>query len=286
LIPDYETDSADLTVAAPVAAPSFRVMSYNVRYVTSDDKSKWSWKERKKSVLNRINTHNPDIIALQEVETTGAEKYLRKALTTNYSVFDGPTNESKLTFYRKGRFERVPDKRGALKLPSKSGECDKDRTVDWIVLFDLATSKEVLVLNAHFENGDACDSVRMKSAETINSFLLGRSKAQVIVLGDLNVNSNADPKKTDDKTVKKLTQSPKAPSLVDYDYNFNTLDTPTYNGAWKGSCKEGCKRRLDYMFYSGTTLSASGYTVDTALNSKGITPSDHHPVIATFTPVP
>ena len=180
-------------------------------------------------------------------------------------------------FYRRDRFRRLVE--GSFWLSEKPETPGTTfhtrpgavpRIASWVKLADKSTSRELFILNMHWDNES--EPARRKSAELVRARLAALANGlPTIVMGDFNAHE-------DSAEVKVLT-SEAAPRLVD-SYRKVHLerkpDEATYSN-WEG-ITDGS--RIDFILVSESFKPTAAEIVRTAY--EGRWPSDHYPVTATL----
>jgi endonuclease/exonuclease/phosphatase family metal-dependent hydrolase len=119
-----------------------RVMSFNIRQAKAQD-GKNHWDQRKDLVVELLQTHDPDIVGLQEALRTQLD-YIRNALPGYHEVGEGhggmTAGEYSAILYRSERFE--VDESGTFWLSSTPERVSKDwgnevfRICTWVRLIE------------------------------------------------------------------------------------------------------------------------------------------------------
>jgi endonuclease/exonuclease/phosphatase family metal-dependent hydrolase len=260
------------------------VMSYNIRLDTKADGVN-QWGNRIEKVSDLIKKHNPDLLGVQEAlhnQMMDLQKNLPDYQFVGVGRDDGKEKgEYSAIFYKKDKFDvlnqntfwlsETPEVPG-----SKSWDAAITRVVTFATLKEKSTGKSFIYANTHFDH--IGKEARKQSANAIKYMLLGFIKGY-----------------TNDKSEKEI------PILVSGDYNSEPKDEPYLNmingqqlvltdarpasdltGTFCGFevGKIEC-RTIDYIFYSAQ-WKASNYKVIQDHDGK-FYPSDHLPVMATFT---
>lgn len=176
------------------------VMSYNIRYDTSDDGQN-AWQHRRDTVVDSIGTHEPDLLGVQEALSHQFEHL--KAELPDYSWYgvgrdDGQdTGEFVPIGYRAARFSlsdegtrwlsESPDTPG-----SKSWGAYCPRITSWVELESQGRGPTITFFNTHFDHRSAL--ARHRSAELLRGWVAEAAQStSVVVTADLNSPKSASP---------------------------------------------------------------------------------------------
>lgn len=262
-------------------AQSVNVMTYNIRLDTKADGIN-EWSNRIEKVSGLIKEYNPDLLGVQEA--LHKQMMDLKSNLTEYDFVgvgrdDGKEKgEYSALFYKKDKFEVIAQNTFWLSetptIPgSKSWDAAITRIVTYAVLKDKSSGKSFACFNTHFDH--LGKEARKNSAKLIKTQIaalklpaLPKRKIPLIVTGDFNSEPTDEPYKTmiDGDMVRLVDARPS-----------NDL-TGTFCGFEVGAMK--CKT-IDYIFHSPHWKS-SNYKVIQKNDGKYY-PSDHLPVMATFT---
>ncbi len=264
----------------PVTAP-LRVMSFNIRYGSADDKDN-HWNKRQDFVAAVIRAHDPDLLGTQETLHFQGE-FLAGQLPTHTAFGVGRDDgvqrgEAAMVYFRTERFEKrdgghfwlstTPDRPGV-----KGWDADCPRMVTWLKLRDRrAGDRELLWLNTHWDHKGA--QARLESARQIRRWLEERAgELPVIITGDFNCTEGSEPYRT-------LTGGDEArPRLLDSYRVVHPQRQPdeasghSFNGRRQGS-------RIDWVLCS-PHFKPTAAAIDHS-QRDGRYPSDHYPVTATL----
>lgn len=253
------------------------VMTYNLRYASPVPPN--AWPARRPLVIARINEHQPDLIGTQEglfAQLNDLADGLPNYAWLGLGREGGSRGEFMAIFYRKDRFRMVAyDHYWLSDTPNVIGSASWGnsvrRMVTWARLKDLKAGRELVFINTHF------DHVSQPSREKSAALVLERTKklgagAPIILTGDFNAaaESNAAYKILVDegKFVDSWTTAARKGDQVQ-----------TFNGFRYPAPKTG--ERIDWILSMGP-VRANEITIDATAENKRY-PSDHFPVIATFT---
>ncbi len=261
------------------AAEPLRVMSFNIRYANPDDGPN-RWEQRRDCVCDLIQTHQPDVLGLQEVLVSQAAE-LRAALPDYTFVGVGRDDGAERgefvpLFIRAERLEILAQGQFWLSpQPTQAGSVGWDaalpRIATWVQLRDRRPPREVLwVANVHLDHRGV--EARRQSARLLSEWIATRDGAAVLVLGDFNCEPDSAP-------FQLLTAAPPAGAgLRDVHRVAGApdADAGTYHG-FTGRPQTG---RIDWI------LCSSHWSVRQAETDRSPCadhwPSDHFPVVATL----
>lgn len=256
---------------------TLKVMSFNVRCITSSDTGDRAWDMRRGPCVKMINSQHPDVIGMQEPRT--AQRTYLKDNLPDYEMLETPgTGTSQggnsVLLYRKSRFTRLdwgyyflsetPDE------PSVSWEAAQWHTTVWAHLKEVGTDKEFWIFTTHMPAYAANQSARVKSAQLNVAKMkeLAGEKATVFITGDMNCSYA-----TDDTSREALTPY----------YQWMTAgrsiapsgDAFSFNNYGTGAATP--KRNLDHIFYRNAAM---GISFRTITNDYGVPYiSDHYPIL-------
>lgn len=176
------------------------VMSYNIRYDTSDDGQN-AWQNRRGIVIDSIKRHEPDLLGVQEALSHQFE-YLKTELS-DYSWYgvgrdDGQdTGEFVPIGYRTDQFSLSDNgTRWLSECPndpgSKSWDAYCPRITSWVTLESQDQGPPITLFNTHFDHRSAL--ARHRSAELLQRWVAQATQStRVIVTADLNSPKSASP---------------------------------------------------------------------------------------------
>lgn len=254
------------------------VMSYNIRLDTKADGVN-QWGNRIEKVSDLIKKYNPDLLGVQEAlhnQMMDLQKNLPDYQFVGVGRDDGKEKgEYSAIFYKKDKFDVLKQNTFWLSetptVPgSKSWDAAITRIVTFATLKEKSSGKSFIYANTHFDH--IGKEARKNSANTIKHLLLDFMKdykdIPAIVSGDFNSEPTADP----------YLNMINGKELALADARPATDLTGTFCGfeVDKIEC-----RTIDYIFHSAQ-WKASNYKVIQDHDGK-FYPSDHLPVIATFT---
>lgn len=247
-------------------------MTYNVRYGLAKDGEN-SWENRKKEMLNLIETKSPDFFGTQE-GLPFQVKYIKEAMT-NYEFVgkdrDGNgKGENTAIFYNKQKYKVIENYTFWLAKDQTKPNKDWDATFPRIYTYGLfehiQTKKQLWVMNTHFDHVGVV--ARQESAKIILKKIKEIKKKNnlpIIFMGDLN----SLPKS---KVIKEL-------NTILYDTNRETKETSTFNDFVYNN---PIKKHIDYIFITKNNIQIKKYKI--LIDSKKTKyPSDHFPVYTELT---
>lgn len=262
-------------------AQSVNIMTYNIRLDTkADGINEWSNRIEKVSQLIKVN--NPDLLGVQEAlhnQMKDLKSNLEEYEFVGVGRDDGKEKgEYSAIFYKKDKFEVIAQNTFWLSetpaLPgSKSWDAAITRVVTYAVFKDKSSGKSFAYFNTHFDH--IGKEARKNSATLIKTQIaalklpsLPNKKIPLIVSGDFNSEPTDEPYTIMiDRSIVKLVDARPSNDL-----------SGTFCGFEVGAIK--CKT-IDYIFHSSHWKS-SNYKVFQNNDGKYY-PSDHLPVMATFT---
>jgi endonuclease/exonuclease/phosphatase family metal-dependent hydrolase len=186
--------------AVPVAQDGgleLRLMTFNVRYETSEDLGSRAWQQRVPAIIRMIHQENPDVIGIQEAMHGQAADLW--ASLPDYEFFgkareDGRRDgEYSGIFYRRDRFVPAPDEGGTFWLsdtPEKPGSKTwgnrVTRVATWLRLTDRASHRDFYIYNTHWDHQH--QGSREKAAKLLARRIDQRREpaAPVVLMGDFN----------------------------------------------------------------------------------------------------
>ncbi len=188
---------------APVESDVLRIMSFNMRTITSADEGDKSWDSRKPAIVSMIKDQKPDIIAGQEL-TIPQRTFIKDELP-DYLMIEipgtGPNGGNDVLMYLKNRFEVVtsgyfwlsdtPD------TPSKSFSVgdNKYHCTVWATFKEITSGLEFVAMGTHFPvrtnsayDASAYIEARQKSAELCIARMRGiaGNDKMCFLMGDMN----------------------------------------------------------------------------------------------------
>lgn len=257
---------------------TLKVMSFNIRCVTSSDTGDKAWDVRKTGCVKMITGIRPDVIGMQEPRTA-QRTYLKENLS-DYEMLETPgTGTSKggnsVLLYRKSRFtcldwgyyflSDTPD------VPSVAWEATQWHTTVWAHLKEVSSGKDFWIFTTHMPAYASNVSARVKSANLNVSKMkeLAGEDATVFITGDMNCSYAAD-----DASREALTPY--------YQWMSAARDIAPAGDAYSfnryGSGTATPKRNLDHIFYRDATA----VSFRTITDNYGVPYiSDHYPILLT-----
>ena len=233
-----------------------RLMSYNIYY--SDLRE-----ERLAKVAEMINKHAPDIMGLQEANTTTWRDFLLKEFGDKYDYVGtgreaGGVGESTPILYRKDKFKLLES--DTFWLSDTPLECSKypssrqNRIFTYVLLARKSDGKKFLVVNTHLDTATA--EAKLLQVASLKKQLhdLCLDEYPLILTGDMNAQRFAED------------------GVIDSILAMGVVDS--YDAAFT---RHGMAS-IDYCFLDPQLAVVTNYVQDTA-QIGGESPSDHAPVI-------
>lgn len=262
-----------------IASEPINVMSFNIRYGLAKDGDN-SWQFRKGMVMEVIESHEPELLGLQE-----AMRFQLDAICERFAEYGsvgigrdpGGEGEYAAILYRKDRFDiqqagtfwlsETPDQ------PSTHWGNKHLRICTWVRLLDRRSGKFIYFYNTHYDHQSqpARENSSILLAESIKS----RKHADpVIVTGDFN----ADESNPAIAYLKgKSSEGKMSPIRLRDSFRIlhpDEVQVGTFNG-FKGEMDRG---KIDYVFVDECIQVLGADIVRD--NKNGFYPSDHYPVKA------
>jgi endonuclease/exonuclease/phosphatase family metal-dependent hydrolase len=234
----------------PKAAPiAIKVLTYNIHHGVSEN-----GKTNLLRVVDLIKQHQPDLVALQEVDSgvtrSGRLNQLRiLSLLTGYETYMGKAIDLQGGKYGLGILSKLPlETTQLIKLPNPDST---EQRILFCGLLSITEGRYLRFCNVHLDNKSPLN--RGLQAAVVNE-ALKNSIYPVILAGDFNAT-------TDDHTIEAITKYWKDAG--------QDSDIPTYPSA---------NKRIDYFW----TLDHSGLKLAEyrVLNESGV--SDHQPILVTY----
>jgi len=261
-------------------AQTVKVISYNIRLDTESDGVN-HWPKRIEKVTQLIKSQNPDLLGVQEA-LHNQMMDLQKSLPDYHYVGTGRDDgkekgEYSAIFYKKDKFEVLDQKtRWLSETPdvpgSKSWDAAITRVVTYAVLKEKASGKLFVLFNTHFDH--IGKEARKNSAILIKKFIAelknnsSYREIPILVSGDFNSQPTEEPYLTMINGM----------DVTLFDSRPASDLTGTSCGFEVG--KRKCNT-IDYLFHS-SHWKTNDYKVIQNNDGKYY-PSDHLPVMATFT---
>ncbi len=262
-----------LPATAASAPMELKVMSFNLRYASTNRPN--AWPDRRPVMKVCIESRNPDVLGTQE----GLYPQLQdmSADLPGYAWIGtgrdgGSRGEFMAVFYKKNRLEPLEyDHFWLSDTPNVIGSAHwgntNRRMVTWVRFRDRQTSRQFYVMNTHLDH--AIQAAREKGAKLIleRAAILGAS-LPLVLIGDFNAEPGKEP------THDLLTQGgffrdAWQETTVRKNEGFSTFHD--FGGRVPGSF------RIDWVMLHGPWKCREAETV--IFSRKGQFPSDHHPVL-------
>jgi len=288
-----------------VAAATLRVMSFNLRNVTTFDNlfvPPNGWFDfndlgnpdglvngRRVRAIATIDAFAPDVLGVQEPDQIQIDDLLNEF--PEYGYFgvgrdDGAQlGEQNGIFYRADRFAPIDGGHFWLSdTPTVPGttfatsfDSGNSRMATWLILHDVQTDSSFFALNTHWS---LSSSARTKSARLIREMVPDLSAGlPILITGDLNTSESSSAFR-----ILRDGELPTDVPLLDayrevFPNRQSTENTfHDYSGSIFGS-------RIDHILASGDHFQPIDASIDRS-EFDGFFPSDHFPVTATFRVVP
>lgn len=262
-----------------LSADELKVMTYNVRYLASEDSGEKAWNKRKARVVAQIKEFGPDIFGVQEALESQVKDLRRKL--KDYSYIGGGRDDGRrggefcAIFYRKDRFQTSRKESGNFWLsdtPDRAGSITWDNVVTrmctWGRFTDKKTKQKILVYNTHWDHKG--QNSRLKAAALIKSHIIGQNKDEepVILMGDLNAGES-------NPAVAKILEEEGDLTLINSlaVANPQLTNRVTFNN-WNPNASGGM---IDYIFVSSNVKVISS-RIDRGAKDEPLA-SDHFPVL-------
>ncbi len=266
----------------PIFASEIKVMTFNTMCKVCDLKKEYgSFDFRLEKMAETINRHNPDLIALQEIQNRRHLKKLQSQLSNEYEayfekVWFWPGIDSAILI-KSDRFEILETKGIWLgpKAPKFSLEWVRrlPRKIEIATLKDLTNNKIFNFFGFHFDNNNIN---KQKSAKILQQ-LVSESNIPVIAAGD----SNIEPTRKDFSIFKT--------NLID---SYDEVLLPDFVSNHELGKNEACPDngmsifpdcRIDHVFYAkDSPFITKKWSVDLFYYHNNKPVSDHRAVISTL----
>ena len=271
------TVAAGIFAIAAAEAKPLRVLTYNLRYITSGDKGDRAWTARRDQAAELIKNDSADIVGIQEGLPQMMDD-LADRLSGYVAIGVGREDgidkgEYAAILVKADRF-RVQES-GTFWLsdtPEICGSCTWGNTVTrictWAKLYDRETKKTFHFFNTHLDH--ASPEARQKGTELILSRIAAhKGTGPVILTGDFNAIEN-DP----------LHTAIKGAGFGDVWRSLNANTPPEESGTFNQftGVKDGS--RIDYIYSTSDLKGLESVIIRSSKN--GVYPSDHFPVRATL----
>ncbi len=269
--------AAALLAGGLAEAEPLRVMTYNLRYITSGDKGERAWTARRDQAAELIKADASDIIGIQEGLSPMLDDLAERV--PGYAVIgvgreDGiDQGEYSAILVKSDRF-RIHET-GTFWL-SDTPEVPNSRTwgnkvtriCTWAKLYDRKTKRTLHVFNAHLDHESA--EARQKGTELILERIAKRQPAGPLLLtGDFNARED-DP----------LHAAIRAAGLADVWTAVHPEATPQESETIHRFTGEATGVRIDFIYATPDLKAQDAAVIRTS--KDGAYPSDHYPVRATL----
>ena len=262
-----------------------KIMSFNIRTKTSNDKGINHWDNRKAACIELIRDHKPTIMGVQEAQYSSQWTYLKDQLKVDgydgYGVnrSDGTEsgsgevvgifwNTDVVKKIEVGTFwlSETPDK------PSRSWSMSMNRTATYGLFEHIPTGKKFFYLNTHLPlANDKLDDPELAKKEGMkliaNKLKEYEKKCSIYLTGDFNVLATDEP----------------MDAIKDFMRNARMYAYPTDSyGTTNGFNTNASKKTIDHIYYRKDLKAEEYYTIrDPYLGVTYV--SDHYPIYAIVT---
>lgn len=276
LEPKSTTDDYPKKIKTLMSGNDYVFMTYNIRQDAPDAGDR-NWSVRRNLIKERINTHNADIIGVQEAKGNQIND-MEADLPEFWRIGTGRdgnwTSEHSSIFYRTSRFKALAS--GTFWLsPSAptvatgpSWDAAYRRICTWAQFQDKVTSLKFWVFNTHFDHKGSV--ARENSASLILSQMQAKIGGQpAILMGDLNATQTSS-------CYGILNNSP----LLEESWDVAGTKSPTLRATHNGwNISPNGNDQIDHIFVT-KEWTVNSRLVDWYYKTPGnIVPSDHWPVI-------
>ena len=250
-----------------------KIMSANIRCITSADRGNRAWKYRKNLIAKNFQQVKPSIIGMQEV-TPQQYEYCKKLLKNYQSEItyrdDSNKSEGCPIFYYKELYTLIS--KGTFWLSETPDVMSKDwgsecyRICTYVILRDNNTNKEFAVFNTHLDN--VSKEARVKGISVILEKMYSLGNYPAVIMGDFNATENS-------QTYLNATEV-----LWDVKYQVDNdyVNCATYHN-WGQKPNHPA---IDFFLITQTGFAVDSYEVVTT-TYDGEYPSDHFPIVTKLT---
>jgi endonuclease/exonuclease/phosphatase family metal-dependent hydrolase len=259
-----------MLTALPLHAQPLRVMTFNVRFLTTNDGAN-NWDARRDLVADMLRAEDPDVIGTQELFKRQGDDIVERV--PQFAWFGegrggGDADEHMGVFYRKDRLRVLesgnfwlsdtPDVPG-----SRTWGNIYPRMVTWARFARIADGTTFTLYNTHLPYRDIDEPARIRCAELIRDRLDKLPKSErVILTGDFNTTSESRVHATLTNSLTDLWTT--APQRSGPEGTFHDFTGKP-------------QRRIDWILVRGLAASR----IETVTTQRdGRYPSDHFPVVA------
>ena len=269
--------SAPLPSLLAADAPAVKIMSFNVRYINSEDKGARTWTARRDWVGEIVRRENPDVLGVQEAQRPILDDIAQRV--PGYREIGCGREDGK----SKGEYSAILVRKDAFEVlecgtfwlsdtPEVPGSCSWGNRVTRICTWAALKPKSgpvFHVFNAHFDHES--QPAREKAALLITERIQARKPAGPFVFtGDLNAGEQ-------NPVIQQLKSGPL--KLRDSWRELHPDVPPAESGTMHGFSGKHDKAKIDYIFIPpGVTAVKAAIVRDQ--RESGETPSDHFPVTA------
>lgn len=248
------------------------IMTFNIRYDNPNDDKNW-WENRKDEVVQMIAYYHPSILGVQEALKNQVDFLNNKLTSYNYMGVGRDDGKEKgeyaAIFYDSTKFELMETKTYWLSerpdTVSIGWDASMERIVTYGVLRNKFTKDSLYILNCHYDHIGKI--ARKRSSELILQLIKQKKldKKRIIVMGDLNSESQNEPIQLLRTLLKDSFESSKRPPYGPIG-TFSSFDTTIIP-----------KKRIDYIFTGN--LIVEKYRIIDDRRKNNLCLSDHLPVL-------
>jgi endonuclease/exonuclease/phosphatase family metal-dependent hydrolase len=256
-----------------------RILTYNVRCDSPEDRGSDAWESRRDAVAGTVRLHRPDIVGIQEPfhsQVTDLSERLPDFTLVGKGRGAGETEGEYVPIgYRTDRFTLVErDTFWLSPTPSEPGSVGWDaefpRVVTMVRLRDEATETEVVCFNTHFDH--VGEVARLNGAALLRSRLEAvPTEVPFVLTGDFNCGPSSRPFRILTADLPAFDRTPvhaKKKCQLELGPKTSTTDFATTTSG----------PRIDHVFVS-PDLAVNTYASVTQSRPNGRFPSDHLPVV-------
>lgn len=242
-----------------------KIMSFNVRYNSSDDTGDKAWDARKGACVAMLKDIQPDVVATQEMRTE-QRTYMKENLP-EYTFVEIPntgtgSGANIVMLYKKDRFTLVKaDKFFLSYTPDQASRCfdvadNQYRASITVHLKENATGKEIAVCGTHFPVGGSTDAEKVKydEARVLSARLcidrlknVAGENMMCFLMGDLNMSwydANENPRENG-MAIKNILDA----WMKDARDHAKDLNPGVGTFQSFGSASSGPNRIIDHLFF-------------------------------------
>lgn len=179
-----------------------KVLTYNMRVHTLEDKPEKMWGFRKENLVKLIKSEDPDIILLQEVKDFVQRCYL-KSQFSNFEYYGkgrdfqwNPFSEQVAIMYNRDKFDKIAEGYFFLsETPAKRSrgwDGKYIKLIVYVVLEDKSTGKQFLVMSVHLDTFGEQSNIKIYEERDyrifyVDNFLPGHRESLELYLGENSI---------------------------------------------------------------------------------------------------